>query len=109
MKKPLWKQLQLHWAGWQNRRRLNRLARHTRAHAPKERDLPTIVVFNTSSRLSALSQNAAFTLLASLGLRLSGYRIVQFACEAGMFPCVLGTNRQDYRLPPPCDPCIGQT
>ncbi len=109
MKSSFWKQLQLRWAGWQNRQRLKGLARQVRAHAPKGDELPTLVVFNTSSRLSAMSQNAAFTLLASLGLKLGGFRIVQFACQRGMLPCVLGTNRQDVRLAPPCQPCIAQT
>lgn len=109
MNRPFWKKLQLRWAGWQNRQRLKRLSRQVRVHAPRGENLPTIVVFNTSSRLSALSQNAAFTLLAALGLKLGGYRIVQFVCQAGMSPCVLGTNRQDYRQPPPCKACIDQT
>ncbi|GAB4480990.1 MAG: hypothetical protein Kow0088_22920 [Anaerolineales bacterium] len=109
MKRSFWKQLQFRWAGWQNRQRLKRLARQVHRHAPQDPSLPTVLVFNTSSRLTALSQNAAFTLLAALGLKLGGYRVVQFACQAGMAPCVLGTNRQDYRLPPPCEGCIAQT
>ncbi|MCS7248437.1 MAG: hypothetical protein NZ840_09370 [Anaerolineales bacterium] len=109
MKQPFWRQLQLRWAGWQNRQRLRRLAYQVRAHAPRTEDSPKIVVFNASSRLAGISQNAAFTLLASLGLRLAGYRIIQFACQAGMSHCVLGTNRQNHRLPPPCEPCIAQT
>lgn len=109
MKRSLWKQLQIRWAGWQNRQRLRHLAHQVQAQSPKDKNLPTIVIFNTSSRLFALSQNAAFTLLAGLGLRLSGYRIVQFVCQAGMLPCVLGTNRQDYHQPPPCEACIAQT
>ncbi|PWH15001.1 MAG: hypothetical protein DDG59_11990 [Anaerolineae bacterium] len=109
MNRSFWKQLQFRWAGWQNRQRLKRLAHQVRMHSPRERDLTTIVVFNTSSRLSALSQNAAFTLLAAMGLKLGGYRIVQFACASGMVPCVLGTNRRDYHLPPPCAACIAQT
>jgi hypothetical protein len=109
MNRPFLKNLQLRWAGWQNRQRLKRLARQVQAHAPRGKTLPTVVVFNASSRLSALSQNAAFTLLAALGLKLGGYRIVQFACQAGMFPCVLGTNRRDYYSTPPCETCIAQT
>lgn len=109
MNRLFWKKLQLRWAGWQNRQRLQSLARQVQAYAPQGKDIPTVVVFNTSSRLSALSQNAAFTLLAALGLKLGGYRIVQFACQAGMVPCVLGTNRGDYHLPPPCETCIAQT
>ena len=109
MNRPFWKNLQLRWAGWQNRQRLKRLARQVQAQAPQGKSLPTVVVFNASSRLSALSQNAAFTLLAALGLRLGGYRIVQFACQAGMLPCVLGTNRRNYYSTPPCENCIAQT
>lgn len=109
MKRPLWKTFQLRYAGWQNHRRLRQLAHQVQAHAPKGKSLATIVLFNTSSRLSALSQNAAFTFLSGLGLRLAGYRLVQFACRSGLLPCVLGTNRQNYHLPPPCEGCVRQT
>jgi hypothetical protein len=66
-------------------------------------------MFNTSSRLSGLSQNAAFSLLTGWGLGLAGVPIHHFVCHAGMSHCVLGTNRQDYRLPPPCKACIQQS
>lgn len=97
------------WAGWQNRQRLKRLARQVHSHAPKSEKPQTVVVFNVSSRLSGLSQNAAFTLLTGWGLRLAGARVVAFSCQAGMSHCVLGTNRTDYTLPPPCEKCISQT
>jgi hypothetical protein len=65
-----------------------------------------VVFFNASARLAGLSQNAAFALLTSWGLRLAGAPVVHFVCEAGMLPCVQGTNRQDYTQPPPCQGCI---
>ncbi len=70
---------------------------------------PPVVVFNASARLAGLSQNAAFSLLAAWSLRLAGYPVVHFVCQSGMSHCVLGTNRQDHRTPPPCESCIAQS
>lgn len=97
------------WAGWQNRQRIKRLARRVKTHSPRRASPPTVVVFNASSRLSGLSQNAAFTMLSAWGLQLAGARVISFACRSGMSHCVLGTNRQDYTLRPPCKKCIAQT
>ena len=68
-----------------------------------------MVVFNASARLGGLSQNAAFSLLAAWSLRLAGYPVAHFVCRSGMSHCVLGTNRQDHRTPPPCESCIAQS
>jgi hypothetical protein len=68
-----------------------------------------VVVFNASTRLTGLSLNAAFSLLTAWGLRLAGVPVVHFACQAGLRPCVLGTNRQEYTAPPPCEACTAQS
>ena len=68
-----------------------------------------VVFFNTSTRIEALSQNAAFSLLASWSLRLQGIPIHQFICKAGMTRCVLGTNRDDASIEPPCRACVNQS
>jgi len=96
-------------AEWQNKQRIHRLASQVLAHAHPEQNRKPVVVFNVSSRLTGLSQNASFTLLTTWGLRLMGAPVIHFVCQAGMSHCVLGTNRQDYTSPPPCDACIAQS
>lgn len=94
---------------WLSNRRIAALGR---AVAQRERaDLTArpVLFFNASARLGYLSQNAAFSLLASWGLRLAGLRIVHFVCESGMNRCVLGTNPDDPAQPPPCAACVAQS
>jgi len=97
---------------WQGRLRLGRLARQVAEQEKKRPPRPgqaPVVVFNASTRLTGLSQNAAFALLAAWGLRLSGAPVVHFVSQAGLRPCVLGTNREDYSAPPPCEGCTAQS
>ncbi len=81
--------------------------------SPAHRLLPTahppVVFFNASTRLAGISQNAAFALLASLGLQLAGVPVIHFACRAGMTRCVLGAAYHDPTQPPPCRHCIAQS
>ncbi|HEX9027524.1 MAG TPA: hypothetical protein VF823_00025 [Anaerolineales bacterium] len=93
-------------AAWQNQRRIARLARQVAAQAKPQPGQPPVVFFNASTRLTGLSLNAAFSLLASWGLRLAGVPVMHFVCHSGLSPCVLGTNREDYLTPPPCASCI---
>lgn len=72
-------------------------------------DCLPIAFFNASTRLSGLSQNAAFSLLASWVVRLAGTPVVHFACRAGMSRCVLGTDETDPSRPMPCGMCIRQS
>jgi hypothetical protein len=100
--------LRLHLA---ERRRDRRLERFSRQVAAKTRPRPgehPVAFFNASTRLTSLSLNAAFALVAASGLQLSGVPVVNFACRSGMRPCVLGTDREDYTQPPPCRGCISQ-
>ena len=101
--------MQLHLAGLQNRQRISRVARKVGRHSHSEGATQPIVIFNVSSRLTGLSLNASFTNLTSWSLRLAGIPVIHFACRAGMKPCMLGTNRQDYTAPPPCETCISQS
>ncbi len=96
-------------AGAREKQRQAALARLIAARANILPGQAPVVVFNASTRLSGLSQNAAFSLLTSWSLRLSGTPVVHFVCQRGMAPCVLGTNRQDYHAPPPCDACLAQS
>jgi hypothetical protein len=73
---------------------------------PVAPDSAPIVFFNASTRTWGISQNAAFSLLASWGLRLSGVPVAYFVCEAGMQQCPLGTVRTHPERKPPCSLCI---
>ena len=94
---------------WQNHRTIRDLARKVAQRESLAQQAAPVIVFNASARLSHLSQNAAFSLLASWGLRLGGLPVVHFVCEAGMSRCVLGTNPDDPRQAPPCETCIAQS
>ena len=68
-----------------------------------------VLFFNASTRISGLSQNAAFSLLASWAIRLAGMPVIHFVCRAGMSRCVLGTNETGLSQPMPCGMCIRQS
>jgi len=74
--------LQKGLASRQNRQRIQQIAGQVKAHASASG--PTVVIFNASTRITGLSQNAAFSLLTGWGLRLSGVRVVHFVCQQGM-------------------------
>jgi len=88
-----------------NRWRANKLTRAIRSSVSQKEQKP-IVIFNASTRLSGLSQNAGFSLLTSLGLRADGVPVIHFVCERGLVPCVLGTNRDRPSDLPPCAECV---
>lgn len=95
-----------------NRRQQNRvahLARQVAAHAQPKLNQPPVVIFNASARLTGLSLNAAFSLLVGWSLRLAGIPVIHFVCHEGMSHCVLGTNRSDYTIAPPCVSCLAQS
>lgn len=91
-----------------NNRRIEAMAQEVARHAPQTGERP-VIFFNASTRLTGVSLNAAFSLLASWSLRLSGVPVIHFACRAGMSRCVLGTDRDDFSAVPPCDLCIEQS
>ena len=97
------------WLALVNRVRLRRISRQVAAQARPASGRQAVVFFNASTRIRNISQNAAFSLLSSWGLRLAGAPIVHYTCKAGMKHCILGTNRQDYRKAPPCQACIAQS
>ncbi len=85
------------------------LARQVAAHARTDQEKKPVVFFNASTRLSGLSQNAAFSLISSWAVRLAGAPVVQFVCKAGMSRCVLGTDQDHPHQPPPCEMCVRQS
>ncbi|MDH5506818.1 MAG: hypothetical protein OEZ02_06320 [Anaerolineae bacterium] len=96
------------WLGIQNRFHLLRLTRQV-AKLAVSGDKQPVVFFNASARIHGLNLNAAFSLLASWGLRLAGVPVVHFVCQAGMSRCVLGTDRDNHIVEPPCKACIAQS
>lgn len=95
--------------GWRNHLRVMNLARQVAAHIPKTSVSQPVVFFNPSTRITGLSQNAAFALLFSWALRLAGVPVRHFVCQGGMSRCVLGTDRDNPNNPPPCQACIRQS
>jgi hypothetical protein len=94
---------------WRNHLRVVRMARQVASHVPKTASAQPVVFFNATARITGLSQNAAFALLTSWALRLSGISVRHFVCQAGMSHCVLGTDRSDYHKAPPCQACMRQS
>jgi hypothetical protein len=70
-------------------------------------DEGTVVVFNASTRLSNFSLNAAYSLLSAWGLRLSGWRVINFVCQGGMSRCLQGSSENHPYMQPPCAICAG--
>lgn len=93
---------------WLSHQHIARTARTVAQRAVSKHE-PPVIFFNASARLGDLSQNAAFSLLSSWGLRLSGAPILHFVCDHGMSRCVLGTNPDDPAQPPPCEACLAQS
>jgi len=88
-----------------NRMRVKKLSEAAGVSMDADKNAP-VVIFNASTRLSGLSQNAGFSLLTSLALRAEGVPVIQFICDRAQKPCVLGTNRDDPTADPPCAECV---
>lgn len=91
-----------------NNRQIKAMAAEIVRRQPQENHAP-VIFFNASTRLSGLSLNAAYSLLASWTLRLNGTPVIHFACRSGLAHCVLGTKREQPSALPPCKECIFQT
>lgn len=107
--KQISNRVQLRLAAWQNKQRLQQTANMIAENSIPAAGQPPVVAFNASTRLTGLSLNAAFQLLTTWGLRLAGIPVIQFVCQSGLSRCVLGTDRDDFSNPPPCQSCIAQS
>jgi hypothetical protein len=85
------------------------MARQVSAAASIDGNIRPVVLFNASTRLSALSLNAGFQLLTGWGLHLAGIPVVHFACQRGLTRCIHGTDKNNPSKLPPCRECIWQT
>ena len=106
------KRLQRYWVQRQNNQQITGLAEQVARRAPKPPDIESaapVIFFNASTRLSGVSLNAAYSLLSSWAVNLAGAPVIHFVCDQGMSRCVLGTNRKDPHLLPPCKECVRQS
>jgi hypothetical protein len=85
------------------------MARQVASHAQKDQGRLPVVFFNASTRIRGHSQNAAFSLLASWAVRLTGVRVIHFICWGGMSRCVLGTDQDAPEQAMPCKLCTRQS
>jgi hypothetical protein len=92
-----------------NDRRITKLDAELARIAQFDEQESPIIIFNASTRITGLSQNAAFPLLTAWALRLSGQRVIQLICSRGMTHCVLGTSRENVWRDPPCNRCVAQS
>jgi len=92
------------WNLIRNGLQVRRVKRYFLAQGVISREHP-VVFFNASTRLSGLSQNAGFSLIASFVVRAAGIPVSYFVCERGLSKCVLGTDREKPHAPPPCAEC----
>jgi len=89
-----------------NRMRIKRISKQIPDNNPEDPDQPPIILFNASTRLEGISLNAGFSLITGWALRVAGYPVIHFVCARGMSRCVLGTDRNDLIVAPPCTNCI---
>jgi hypothetical protein len=105
----LFQQLMVNTKQFINDRKVDKVAGALVRLEPPAGDKRPVIVFNASTRITGLSQNAAFSLLSAWALRLAGQPVVHFVCSQGMAACVLGTNREDVWREPPCKRCMEQS
>lgn len=89
-----------------DQRRIQKIAQAVEENVPLSAGKRPVIFFNASTRLGGLSLNAAFSLISSWAVRLSGVPVVYFVCDSGMSRCVLGTRRDDVNAFPPCRECV---
>jgi hypothetical protein len=101
--------IQQRWEHYSSNQRWNRLIRETASTIKKTDNKNPVIFFNASTRIQSMSQNAAYSLLSSLGLQANGVPVHYFICNAGLERCILGSNRDDVYQSPPCELCVRQS
>lgn len=105
-----YQRLRRRWQHARNNRQLMQLAAQVERHAPPvQTGARPVLFFNASTRLDAISLNAAFSRIASWTVRLAGVPTAHVVCQAGMTRCVLGSNRERPQQLPPCAVCMRQS
>jgi len=106
---PIFRRLQTALNSLKNDWQTILMARQVAGHAHGDHGRLPVVFFNASTRIRGHSQNAAFSLLASWVVRLTGVRVIHFICWAGMSRCVLGTDQDAPERAMPCKLCTRQS
>lgn len=91
-----------------NNTRIEAISKDVAKHKKDSQGKP-VLFFNASTRLSRVSLNAAFSRLVAWSLELQGIPVRHMVCHKGLRTCVLGTNRKDKLLRPPCHACVLQS
>ncbi|MBN1264747.1 MAG: hypothetical protein JXA25_04590 [Anaerolineales bacterium] len=90
-------------------RRVRQINRSLVSRVPHGQAGP-VVFFNASSRINRLSQNAAFSLITSWGMRTSEIPVRYLVCTAGMLHCQIGARLKSGadvpREKPDCGSCM---
>lgn len=68
-------------------------------------DSRPVIFFNASTRIPRISLNAAFSILASWGIRAGGIPVRYLVCWQGLDLCVLGVITNGAAGNPPCRHC----
>ena len=92
----------------ENNEKVRAMAHTVAINAAREAQAP-VLFFETSTRLSGISLNAAYNLLTSWSLRLQGVPVIHLFCDRGMRSCVLGTSRKEIPDKLPCKNCMKQS
>lgn len=95
------------WADARLRRQVRRVESHLRAlEAKRALQGQPVLFFNASTRIHRLSINGAIGLLSAWAVRAAGVPVLAAVCKRGLQQCMLGTNRLDLSIPPPCKYCL---
>jgi hypothetical protein len=106
-RRSVWERIPIWKDKYQNLWRIGQLARNVARQAKETPGEKPVIFFNASTRLEYMSQNGAFSLLTSWGLRLAGVPVTHFVCQRGMSRCMLSSTERNYFEVMPCDKCIG--
>jgi hypothetical protein len=97
------------WIHAKSNQRWRRLSSDVTLTTAVDTTAAPVILFNASTRLQAMSQNAAYSYLVHQALRLQSVPVIQLVCKAGMSRCVLGSDRDHVEKEPPCDRCVAQS
>ena len=96
IRRTVWQRIPIWKDKYVNLLRIGRLAREVARQAKQSPGEKPVVFFNASTRLDYMSQNGAFSLLTSWGLRLAGVPVTHFVCQRGMSRCMLSERCRPY-------------
>jgi hypothetical protein len=98
------------WIHAQSNQRWKHLTTQVNQTIPaNQKNSAPVIFFNASTRLQAMSQNAAYSFVTNQIIRLQGIPTIQFVCQAGMSQCILGADRDQLEKAPPCARCTAQS